>query len=51
MEELYEVCIWPDGTWCYKVELYQYTHMSDDYVVELLSEDELMQLEEGEIIL
>jgi hypothetical protein len=25
------ICIWPDGTWCYKYELHEMTHMGDDY--------------------
>lgn len=29
-EVVYE---WPDGTWCFKDELYEMTHMSDDYVL------------------
>lgn len=24
-------CYWPDGTWCYRWELEQMTHMSDDF--------------------
>lgn len=28
-----EICEWADGTWCFKNELWQMTHMSDDYVV------------------
>lgn len=26
-----DVMIWPDGTWCYRVELSEMTHMSDDF--------------------
>ena len=25
--------MWPDGTWCFTDELWQMTHMSDDYIV------------------
>lgn len=25
------VCQWPDGTWCFPEELFEMSHMSDDY--------------------
>lgn len=28
-----DVCLWPDGTWCYRYELPEMSHMSDDYQV------------------
>ena len=28
-----DICMWPDGTWCYRSELSEYSHMSDDYEV------------------
>ena len=28
-----DVILWSDGTWCYRYELHEMTHMSDDYVV------------------
>lgn len=28
-----DICLWADGTWCYRDELPQYSHMSDDYEV------------------
>lgn len=28
-----KICYWPNGTWCYRWELEQMTHMSDDYAV------------------
>lgn len=28
-EDIHE---WPDGTWCYRFEAPDFTHMSDDYV-------------------
>jgi hypothetical protein len=35
-----QVCVWPDGTWCYTDELNEMaSFMSDDY--ELISEVEL----------
>ncbi|AGC35602.1 hypothetical protein HOS22_gp36 [Rhizobium phage RHEph08] len=40
-----QVCVWPDGTWCYKDELPEMTHMSDDYYI--TSYDEALEL--GEI--
>lgn len=33
------ICYWPDGTWCYRHELEQMTHMSDDYSKASLPED------------
>lgn len=27
-----DVMLWPDGTWCYRSNLWEMTHMSDDYV-------------------
>lgn len=26
-----DLILWPDGTWCFRHELPQYGHMSDDY--------------------
>lgn len=28
-----DVILWPDGTWCYRHDLEDYSHMSDDYEV------------------
>lgn len=28
-----DVMAWPDGTWCYRFELWEMTHMSDDFEV------------------
>lgn len=28
-----DVLLWPDGTYCYRHELQEMTHKSDDYVV------------------
>ena len=28
---LEDVIMWPCGTWCYRYELYEYNHKSDDY--------------------
>lgn len=28
-----DVIRWPDGTWCYRHELAEFSHMSDDYEV------------------
>ena len=33
MKEVEDIILWPDGTWCYRHELTEYGHMSDDYVV------------------
>ncbi len=29
----HDVMLWPDGTWCYREDLEEYSHMSDDYQV------------------
>ena len=31
--DLEDVCLWPDGTWCYRFEKYEMNHMGDDYEV------------------
>lgn len=28
-----DLCVWPDGTQCFRDELADYTHMSDDYEI------------------
>lgn len=28
-----DVLVWPDETWCYRYELSEMNHMSDDYMV------------------
>lgn len=28
-----DVILWPCGTWCYRDEIHEYTHKSDDYEV------------------
>jgi hypothetical protein len=28
-----DTCLWADGTWCYRYELHEMSHMSDDYEV------------------
>lgn len=33
------ICYWSDGTWCYRHELEQMAHMSDDFVRADLPED------------
>jgi hypothetical protein len=30
---LEDIMVWPDGTWCYREDLRDMTHMSDDYTV------------------
>ncbi len=49
--ELIEVYVWPDGTWCEKDELFTMTHMSDDFTLESLSEQEYNDLLNGDLIL
>jgi len=33
MSDSDDIILWADGTWCYRYELAEYTHMSDDYTV------------------
>ena len=33
MQEIEDVILWPDGTWCYRHELVEYGWLSDDYIV------------------
>lgn len=45
----YEVCIavWPDGTWCYRGDISEFLHKSDDYKFihpSIIDEDELEQI-------
>ena len=28
-----DFCVWPDGTWCLRRDLAEYTWLSDDYLV------------------
>lgn len=28
-----DVFLWPEGTWCYRNELWEMDHMSDDYLI------------------
>jgi len=28
-----EICVWADGTWCFKEDIEQYSWMSDDYAI------------------
>ena len=47
------ICYWPDGTWCYRHELEQMSHMSDDFaraeLPENLIEDEIHEFVQKEI--
>ena len=40
---LEDIMLWSDGTWCYRYEVEEMTHMSDDY--EILYMDSPMWLE------
>ena len=31
--DIEDILLWPDGTWCYRYELKEMTHKSDDYGV------------------
>lgn len=30
---LEDICSWPDGTWCCREEIEDYTYTSDDYII------------------
>lgn len=35
-----DICVWPDGTWCFREDQPGYTHLSDDFfVLEVDSEE------------
>ena len=38
--DLEDLILWPDGTWCYRYELYEMNHMGDDYEVLSYDSDE-----------
>ena len=50
-DELIEIYVWADGTWCEKDELEEMSHMSDDYRIEALSYIEYEDLLEGKLVL
>jgi hypothetical protein len=33
MDDLEDICLWPDGTWCFVEDLPEFGFMSDDYRV------------------
>jgi hypothetical protein len=37
---LNKLVVWPDNTWCLLEDLRFYTHMSDDYEIVYLTEDQ-----------
>lgn len=38
--DLEDLIVWPDDTWCYRYELYDFKHKSDDYKVLYFETDE-----------
>lgn len=48
-----KICYWPNGIWCEASEVWQMTHLSDDFVrIEVdddLDEDEIEQLVQEKI--
>jgi len=34
IDDILKVCIWRDGDWCFHDRLKEYTHKSDDFIVE-----------------
>lgn len=45
---LEDAILWADGTWCYREELEQMTHMSDDYQVFFVGTPEWEQVTNDE---
>ena len=39
-----DLLMWSDGTWCYRYELSEMNHMSDDYRVIAFDSDEYKEL-------
>lgn len=35
-----DIFVWPDGTWCYRYELSEYSWKSDDYFVVFFGTEE-----------
>jgi hypothetical protein len=31
--DLEDICVWADDTWCYRYEVEEMSHMSDDYQI------------------
>lgn len=46
--DLEDVLVWSDGTWCYRYELCEMTHMSDDFSVLYFGTDEYWKFFETE---
>ena len=46
--DLEDVLVWSDGTWCYRYELWEMTHMSDDFSVLYFGTDEYWKFFETE---
>jgi hypothetical protein len=36
--------LWPDGTWCYRHELSEMNHMSDDYEIIAFGSSKYLEL-------
>jgi len=39
MEQEENVCEWADGTWCFVTDLWEMSHMSDDYKITYFDEE------------
>lgn len=35
-----DIIVWPDDVWCFRDELYDFSHKSDDYMVIIAGTDE-----------
>lgn len=40
---LNKIVLWPNGTWCLQEDLVYYTHLSDDYEIIYMTDDEYEQ--------
>lgn len=45
--DIEDVFLWPDGSWCYREEVEEYSHKSDDYKVLYFGTDEWYKVVSG----
>lgn len=46
---LEDVCLWSDGTWCFFENLFEMSHMSDDYRMVEAGTSEWFELTDGSV--
>lgn len=46
---LEDVCLWPDGSWCFFEDIMEMSHMSDDYEVISAGSDRWFIVTEGNV--